>query len=60
MYLTIEQRIQRLRLRMFQNRQKFDELAKLGQEAKCRACIHRDRRLHKQLADLESQIQVVN
>ena len=27
MYLTIEQRIQRLKMRMYKNRQKFDELA---------------------------------
>jgi len=55
MNLTIEQRIHRLRMRMYKNRQKFDELEKLGQEAKCRACIRQDRNLQKKLIALENE-----
>jgi len=55
MYLTHQQRVFRLRVRVFTNRQKFDELQKLGEVAKCRACIRRDRHLRKQLAHLENK-----
>ena len=55
MPFTLEHRIQLLRMRMFRNRQKFDELTKLGETAKCRACIYRDRQLHKLLAKLENE-----
>jgi hypothetical protein len=55
MYLTIEQRIQRLKMRMYKNRQKFDEFAKLGETAKCRARIRWDRQFQKQLKRLEDE-----
>jgi hypothetical protein len=57
MFLTIEQRIQRLKMRMYKNRQKFDELAKLGETAKCRARIRWDRQFQKQLRSLEDERQ---
>ena len=55
MYLTHQQRIFRLRMRIFTNRQKFEELRNLQQYAKCRACIRQVRHLRKQLAQLEAK-----
>jgi hypothetical protein len=58
MYLTTEQRIQRIKLRMFKNRKKFDELANSKLSAKCRACIRTDRYLRRQLTQLEEESRV--
>jgi hypothetical protein len=55
MYLTTDQRILRIRMRMYKIRQKFDALANLGLTAKCRECIRQDRYLRKQLAKLEAE-----